>query len=248
MQSLTSSIASRTSSQSRAASRLLLVAASALSLGGCMTDRVVTGSIVAEDYRERHPIVVANRPTTLDVYASANGLDRPTRARLIEFAGQYRASGTGRVEILLPVRAGVDDPAKGALPAVRSALAEGGATGYVAVGSYPADQVAAAPIRVSFIGLKAAVASKCGEWPDDLASAGSIEGWNNRPYWNMGCATQTALAAQVADPRDLVEPRAMTHGDVEMRIRAIGKVRAGTDPGTNWTVQNTPIAKSGGQN
>jgi pilus assembly protein CpaD len=248
MQSLTSSIASRASSSHRAASRLLLAVAAALSLGGCMTDRVVTGSIVAEDYRERHPIVVANRPTTLDVYATGNGLDRPTRARLVEFAGQYRNTGTGRIEVLLPVRAGIDDPAKAALPAVRSALAEGGVTGFISVGSYPADATTAAPIRVSFIGLKAAVASKCGEWPDDLASAGSIEGWNNRPYWNMGCATQTAFAAQVADPRDLVEPRAMTDGDVEMRIRAIGKVRGGADPGTTWTVKNTSIGSVGGAN
>ena len=36
----------------------------------------------------------------------------------------------------------------------------------------------------------------------------SIPSYNeNRPYWNLGCANQRNLAAMVANPADLVQPR-----------------------------------------
>ena len=83
----------------------------------------------------------------------------------------------------------------------------------------------------------AKVKGPCGEWPDDLASGGSLDGWQNTTYWNFGCANQATLAAQIADPRDLVEPRGETPGDVETRMRAIQKVRQGADPGTGWAAK-----------
>ena len=97
-----------------------------------------------------------------------------------------------------------------------------------------------------FQGLKATVQRHCGAWPTDLASGGSIDGWKNDSYPNFGCATQSTLAAQVADPRDLVQSRAAGPGDVQMRLRAIGDVRNGTDPGTDWTIKTTPIGQVGG--
>ena len=53
------------------------------------------------------------------------------------------------------------------------------------------------------------------------------------------------LAAQVADPRDLTQGRAIDPPDVQMRMRAIGDVRNGADPGTNWKIQITPIGQVG---
>ena len=99
---------------------------------------------------------------------------------------------------------------------------------------------------MSFSALRARVASNCGEWPDDLMSGSSLQTWNNKPYWNMGCAYQTMFAAQVSNSSDLVEPRATANGDVEMRTRAIGKIRAGSDPSTTWTTKNTSIGSVGG--
>jgi type IV pilus biogenesis protein CpaD/CtpE len=54
------------------------------------------------------------------------------------------------------------------------------------------------------------------------------------------------LAAQVADPRDFEQARALDSPDVEMRMRAIGNVRQGQDPGTAWKIQITPIGQVGG--
>lgn len=233
-----------------AASRLMLRLGAAtfivMALGGCGTDRIVTGSIVPEDYHERHPVVIAERATSLEIFPSSSAMDSASRARLIEFAKNFRATGTGQIEILTPQGTQDEQTARAMVPQIRSALAEGGAHGYVSVGTYPADARVASPVRLSFIGLKGTVVGKCGEWPTDLASAGTLDGWNKRPYWNMGCATQTAFAAQVADPRDLAGPRATAPGDVSIRLRAIGKVREGSDPGTSWTIRNSSIGSVGG--
>ena len=87
------------------------------------------------------------------------------------------------------------------------------------------------PCILTFSSLKAVELSRCGQWPRDLDSADSIEGWKNEPYWNYGCATQSMLAAQVDDPRDLVQSRASSPPDEDMRLRAITSVRNGQDPG-----------------
>ena len=81
------------------------------------------------------------------------------------------------------------------------------------------------------------MAGRCGEWPEDLASASSLEGWDNQTYWNFGCANQTTLSAQIDDPRDLVAPRGQSPLDIESRMRAIGNVRKGADPSTEWSVK-----------
>ncbi len=73
-----------------------------------------------------------------------------------------------------------------------------------------------------------------------------MAGWKNEPYANYGCATQAMLAAQVDDPRDLVQSRALAPSDVAMRTRAIENVRNGTDPGTKWATGLTPIGTVGG--
>ena len=224
-----------------------LMAALLLPLAGCMTDRLATGSVVPDDYHERHPIVLGENATMVDVYPAGQGIDQPTRLRIQDFVADYRQRGRGPVNLLIPRGGHNESYALAASDAIRRELVASGARGGVQVGSYEVlnpDQ--AAPIRLSFLGLKAAVASKCGEWPADLASGSSAETWENRPYWNFGCSTQQNLAAQVADSRDLAGPRGETPSDVAMRTRAITNVRNGTDPGTSWKTQNTNIGKAGG--
>ena len=109
-------------------------------------------------------------------------------------------------------------------PSIRSAtpFLAAGAHVRTIVDRYPADPYLAAPVRLSFLGLKAKVADRCGEWPKDLAiGSGAAVDWSNKPYWNFGCAYQSAFAAQVADPRDLVAPQGESPADTAMRTRAI---------------------------
>jgi pilus assembly protein CpaD len=230
----------------RASSFGVLCLAAAVSLAGCGTDDLAMGSIASDDYHDRHPIILAQAPTTLDVFPIGQGkLDSASTEDIRIFAARYQAMGSGRLLILAPAVGG--HATRAAVEEIRRVLVSTGLRGSIGLGSYPAaDASLASPIRLSFRGLKAEVASRCGQWPQDLASGSSIDGWKNESYWNYGCATQSVLAAQVDDPRDFARARALGPGDVQMRLRAINDVRQGQDPGTNWTVQLTTIGQVGG--
>jgi len=217
-------------------------------LGGCGINRTVPPPTVASDYHERHAIALADGSYTVDVIPPAigNRLDTPTALRIQEFATRYRNLGHGPMMVLTPVGAPAGSVTRGGIDAVRSALSASGVERPY-MGTYPAaSPELAAPIRLMFKGVKAQVAHRCGDWPTDLASAGSLEGWNNTTYWNFGCANQATLAAQIADPRDLVAPRGETPSDIEMRMRAIGAVRKGQQPDTQWSTHAASISSVGG--
>jgi pilus assembly protein CpaD len=215
-------------------------------LCACGVDRTVTSSISDEDYRVRHPLVLTHEDLTLDIFPEGPTLDANSRARIKEFAANYKNVGEGPINILLPQDTAHDEIARRSVDAIRKSLAAGGVSGSVDVGVYPApDPALASPVRISFVGLKAKVESRCGQWPDDLASGALADGWENHPYWNQGCAYQTAFAAQVADPRDLFAPRAEQPTDVAIRTRAITQIRQGADPGTKWATQGSSIGQVG---
>ncbi len=232
-------------SLSRPLSSAALFVAAATSLAGCGANYASNDSVPPGDYHTRFPIVLAEAPTDLDVYPTGGALDPQSIDNIRAFAQRYREFGDGRIAILAP--AGERDRDARTIDQIRRALAGAGLRGDVTVGSYPdANSSRASPVRLVFQGLKATVAQQCGLWPTDLASGGTTEGWKNEDYPNFGCATQKTLAAQVADPRDLAQSRASGPGDVTMRLRAIGDVRNGTDPGTNWATRLTPIGQVGG--
>ncbi len=239
----------RPSRYARLARRALCLCAVATPLGACGVDRTIVSTLPPEDYRARHPIVLTQSPVVTEIFASGPHLDVSARDRVTSLVREARSANpnVAQFEVLFPQGSANDAHQRAALPAIRQALSSAGAHGYVSVGGYPAlDPTQAAPIRISYTTLRAKVATQCGQWPTDLASGGSVTSWDNRPYYNMGCANQSFVAAQVANPSDLVEPRAIANGDVEMRIRAIGKVRQGADPGTIWTTKNTSIGNVGG--
>lgn len=219
-------------------------------LCGCATvDRMSTSSIPMDDYRNRHPIVLAEQARRLDIFPAPNGfgLDHRTTAQVVEFGTLYRNTGQGPIIVLVPMEG------RGALPreaiaAIHRALGAGGAGAPMEVSGYPViNHDLASPIRLSFVGLKAKVADPCGQWPSDLASGSTTQGWENKPYWNFGCSYQSMLAEQVADPRDLVGPRADDPADTQMRSRPISEMRKGTDPTTDWKTKNTSISSVGSQ-
>jgi pilus assembly protein CpaD len=223
---------------------LLALIACALPLAGCGGDRAIAESTTPPDYRVRHPIVVGEADYSLDLFPTGptGNLDARSVDRLREFAQRYRELGRGQVTVLVPT-GGSYNPA---LPASVAHIRRAFGSGAVAVAPYPiADPTLAAPVRISFEGVKARLPHRCGDWPNDLASGSTAQGWENKTYWNFGCANQNALAMQVADPRDLAGPRGERPADTNMRIRAIEKVRSGIDPGTNWTIKNSGIGAVG---
>jgi len=217
------------------ARRIAALALLALPLGACAADRSVTGATYPRDYRERHPIVLSDAPRTLDVFMTGGAaLDPRQHADIREFALEYRRSGKGPIAMQVP--AGPGGQAPRLADAVRRVLAESGLAGApVDASTYePSGPALASPVRLSFLRLKAKVASKCGLWPQDLGV--SDHGFNNRneTYWNYGCAMQTNVAAQIADPVDLVRGRTETPPDTQRRAKNIENIRQGRDPSTQY--------------
>ena len=66
-----------------------------------------------------------------------------------------------------------------------------------------------------------AVTPRCGDWPSVTRTA------SNQPISNLGCAVAANMAAQVANPGDLVGARPMDPADAGRRTAVLGKYRAG---------------------
>ena len=104
---------------------------------------------------------------------------------------------------------------------VRSALIAAGAPeSRVQIVSYAAPDPRA-PVLAGFETVRAVV-PQCGtQWGNLTRSA------NNTTSANFGCAVTANLAAQIANPRDIVQPRGMTPADAGRRSVVFDSYRAG---------------------
>lgn len=238
-------IRTRTRAEKKSLRRVAMLASLAaitLALGGCAGSMRPTHKAFAPDeYDARHPIRIAEQVTHLDIFPTGRDLDRRQRQDIVEFAKDFARHGRSGMTAAVPqgARAGVS------MAAIHSALSEGGAGGRVQVVPYAADpSQGAAPVRLSFVKLQAKVDSKCGQWPADLAGGGTLESWHNRPHHNLGCSYQSMIAAQVADPVDLVRPRSEGAIDVGRRTKDIEALRKGEDPSTKWAKDDVKVKDS----
>ena len=231
---------------------VLTAATLALGLGACARKTVdTTGSItVPADYRERHPVVLKDAPQSLDVFVgrAGSGLDTRQSADVAHFGAAYHAQGRGALMVQVPSGTGRDGAAQRTLAALRAQLSRQGIpASALAISKYPAfDPELAAPIRLTFASLQAKVPHECGQWPGDLGPSVRSNWHTNQPYWNLGCATQSTLAAQIADPVDLVRSRPEGKLDTTKRMKAIEKFRDGKDPSTDYRQPAASINKAVG--
>lgn len=224
-----------------------IVLAAATMLGACAKQGDLTTSQAPVDVRERHPIVLRDAPRSLDVFVgrSGAGLDARQEEDVADFAREYRRTGKGGLVAQVPTGTRREMAAHDTLNGIRSALSRGGVPGTaLSVRTYPvADPGLASPIRLTFASLQAGLPHDCGQWPADTGVSSMKEGMTNEPYWNLGCASQATLAAQVADPIDLVRSRSEGRPDIAKRMGAIAKIRDGKDPSTQYR-QETPQINS----
>jgi len=193
--------------------RALAFASIAALLAGCKTPSMqdqVTGSI-PNDYRLRHPIAVREKAQTLTVFiGDGRGTLTPTqRAEVGALASNWRQEATGGVVIEMPIGASNERAAASASREIRSVLSASGVPHHsIEIRPYRTqDPVRLGTIRINFPRM-AAETGPCGLWPEDIGPTYDPVYWSNRPHWNHGCASQRNLAAQVANPQDLVQPRA----------------------------------------
>jgi pilus assembly protein CpaD len=215
--------------------RAAVVAGCAGLLVGCNTDQQVAASPeTPTDYRLRHPITITEADRTVHLFIGSNrgDLTPAQRAEVLAFAQSWRHDATGGILIDLPTGTNNEKSAADAMHTIRSILAASGvpADGVNVRGYRPPDR-SLGTIRMTYPRI-AAQAGPCGLWPQDIGPSMNREYFENRPPYNAGCATQRNLAAMVANPADLVEPRAETGTPTQRRTLVLDKYRQGLSTAT----------------
>lgn len=148
-----------------------------------------------------------------------DGVSPNQMGALAELARRYGLEGQGVLRVEAP--AGNDVVANDFAYRVKGALEHVGAPGHlIQVVAYAAPDVRA-PVLVGFETLRAVV-PQCGTQWNNLARTN-----RNETSANFGCAVNANLAAQIANPRDIVTPRGMTPSDAGRRAVVFDNYRKG---------------------
>jgi len=211
----------------------------AVALGACThTDEAVTTASVPDDYRKRHPIAIqeADQSVVIFVGHARGGLSASQRVDVMGLAQNWLHEGTGAISADVPVDTPNSRAAADSLREIQSLFAAAGVPprGLVVRQYHPDDPRQMAAIRLSYPKISA-VAGPCGLWPEDLGpSIKNKSYFENKPYYNFGCAYQRNMAAMVDNPSDLVQPRPETPPYTVRRSEAFEKYRKGTVTTTTY--------------
>jgi pilus assembly protein CpaD len=211
--------------------RLLSAGALAGLLAGCFQSQSAQLEYPT-DYRERHPITLKEGSRRVEIFLGRNrgGLNPGQRADVLSFAQLWKREATSGIIIDVPKGGPTDHAAADSMREVHSILAASGVPGNaVYVRNYRPSATSLASIKINYTKM-VAEAGPCGKWPDNLGPGQDTSYMENRPYWNLGCASQRNLAAMVDNPADLVQPRGEQPSYSARRSTAIDKYRKGDDP------------------
>ena len=210
-----------------------------ITLGACtLSDEVATTASVPEDYRLRHPIAIqeAERSVVVFVGHARGGLSASQRADVIGLARIWVSEGTGAIVADVPVNTPNARAADSAFREIQALLTAGGvpSRGIALRHYHPDDPRTLATIRLSYPRI-AAVAGPCGLWPEDLGPSIKDKSYfENKSYYNFGCAYQRNMAAMVDNPADLVQPRSETPAYTMRRTEGFEKYRKGNSTATDY--------------
>lgn len=219
----------------RLAATLISVAAT---LGACKTfdAPIMAAEPYPVDYRQRHPIAVteADRSIVVFIGTGRGGMTTAQRADVMGMAQTWLREGTGGITIDMPTGTPNARAAHETLREIQAMIAAAGVPPRaVSVRQYqPRDPRHMAAIRLNYPRI-AATAGPCGVWPEDTGPSYKNSSWfENKSYYNFGCAHQRNLAAMIDEPSDLVQPRAETPAYTMRRNAAFEKYRKGTSTTT----------------
>ncbi len=210
----------------------------AVVLGACThTDEAVTASI-PDDYRLRHPIAIqeADQSVVIFVGHARGGLPASQRADVMGLAQAWLREGTGAINADVPVDTPNARAAADSIREIQALLASAGVPprGFVVHRYHPDDPRQMAAIRLTYSKISA-VAGPCGLWPEDLGpSIKNKRYFENKSYYNFGCAYQRNMAAMIDNPSDLVQPRPETPPYTPRRSVAFEKYRKGASTTTTY--------------
>ena len=215
----------------QAALRLIAAAALTSLLGGCYQTQTAR-SDYPNDYRDRHPITVREGARQVDIFVGRNrgGLTPSQRADVLAFAQNWRHEANSGIVVEVPHGSGSDRAAADTMREIHSIFAASAVPrNAVFVRQYRPEAASLTSIKLNYSKMMAE-AGPCGQWPKDLGPSADRNYFENRQYWNFGCATQRNLASQIDNPSDLVQPRGEAPAWAARRSVAMDKFRRGDNP------------------
>jgi pilus assembly protein CpaD len=171
---------------------------------------------------EHFAIDVAKQPETLRLAVHREGLSANQAQALGVFAQRWVDGGGEEITMQSPEHgANPADAYRTAADARDRLISDGVAPARIQIIGYEADGDAHAPIIVGFQRY-VAKGPQCGHAWENLTATGS-----NSAYGSFGCAVTANIAAQIADPRDLLYPRAIEPSDAARRQTVLDHYRKG---------------------
>jgi pilus assembly protein CpaD len=172
---------------------------------------------------ERYPLKAEAHPEEIAFRPHAEGLSANQNDALARFAKAWADQDGGPIMVGTPDNGG--EVANRTGFAVKARLvALGVRDDDVRVEPYKAD-AEGAPVRIAYERYVAKVPHCNRSWSDLTAN------YQNNGEKNFGCALSANMAAQIANPRDIAGPAAMTPSDAARRQAVMEKYRSGQPTG-----------------
>jgi pilus assembly protein CpaD len=210
----------------------------AMLLAGSCAVPVTNGSTsITPDGAANHPIAVEPSYQSLKLnYSQADsGISPADQARFANFVSAYETHGNGAIAVSAP--SGVNSTAMVNFFAQRI-NDMGVSKDHILVSTHDApdgDQ----RVEINYVSYEAHT-EKCGDWSDDLSYTA-----DNLTPKNFGCAVQQNVAAQIADPRDLMQARPADNADAVRRATVLGNYEQGKLTGADERKRDLGNQQSG---
>jgi len=191
-------------------------------LAACASSRVPDAVEDPRTPTEQFAAKVVTQPQEVRLAVHAQGLSPNQAGALAVFADDWREAGGGVIRIQAP-SAGPDAGASYRTGEGARALlvSRGVPEDQIEVVGYDAKGAADAPLLVGFLRHQVDIPA-CGQkWTNFAHTA------MNKPQPNFGCAVTANMAAQIANPADLLGPRPAEPADAQRRMTVLEKYRAG---------------------
>jgi pilus assembly protein CpaD len=202
-----------------AAAGLVLAALAGCASSGGGPDSVADARTETAQWNSR--VHVESHPDEVLLALHAEGLSVAQNQALDGLLGRWLAAEAREIVVSAPIGGANGDVAGRMAVAARQRLvAMGAPAASVRVMGYDAAGAPGAPLKVGFLRYTAEV-PKCGGWENVSGTR------NNTVYENFGCAVTANMAAQVANPEDLLSPRPEGPIDSGRRATVLDKYRKG---------------------
>ena len=200
-----------------------LVVLAASLLAGCANRDSITVGSVPDDYRTNHPIVVSERDKVIDIPVGVadSRMTHIQQTALDGFVQNYDRRAAPLVMVMVPYGSANQTAASHVSQDMIKRLRSSGVPeGKIVHQPYDASNSSEnAPVRLVYKQMRAST-GQCGRWPDDM-----LNDTDNKHWANFGCSYQNNLAAQIANPADLLGPRQSDQIDTGRRSKAINDYR-----------------------